>query len=231
MPATVERFSSGETPAVLARRVAKHYREGDRVHEVLHDLNVAVARGESVAILGRSGCGKSTLLNLLSGIDVPDSGEIRVDGCPIHTLPERRRTLFRRRNVGFVFQFLNLIPTLTVRENLQLPLELNGIVDTVRVGQLLDIVALGERADSFPDVLSGGEQQRVAIARALVHRPTLILADEPTGNLDERTGNDVLDLLLAAVREQATTLVMVTHSSEMAGRADRCLRLEGGRLC
>ncbi len=199
-------------------------------HVVLRDLELRVDRGEALAVLGRSGCGKSTLLNILSGIDLPDAGEISVAGMRLHALDERRRTLFRRAHIGFVFQFFNLIPTLTALENLLLPLELNGRSDSDRAAALLERVGLGRRGGSFPDVLSGGEQQRVAIARAIVHDPALILADEPTGNLDQETGDEIMELLLGTVREQGHTLVMVTHSDAMAERADRTVRLELGRL-
>jgi putative ABC transport system ATP-binding protein len=183
-----------------------------------------------VALLGRSGSGKTSLLNLLSGIDSPDSGQIVVDDLPIHALSEKERTRFRRRQVGFVFQFFNLIPTLTVRENLLLPLELNGLSDDETTTNMLERVGILDRADNFPDLLSGGEQQRVAIARALVHNPTLVFADEPTGNLDNETGEQVIGVLFDTVRQNEGTLVMVTHSTHLAERADRVLRLEAGAL-
>jgi putative ABC transport system ATP-binding protein len=192
-----------------------------------------VQAGEFVALLGPSGSGKSTLLNLIAGMDRPDAGEVEVGGVPLHRLDERERTLFRRHRIGFVFQFFNLIPTLTVEENLLLPLELAGRVgreDRARASRLLAEVGLGDRGKSWPDRLSGGEQQRVAVARALAHDPTLILADEPTGNLDRRSGKRVLDLLARMVRESGTTLVVVTHSEGAAGRADRVLELVDGRL-
>ena len=215
---------------IEARGLCKSFLEGGRPHQVLRDLNLEVAAGESVALLGRSGSGKTSLLNLLSGIDVPDSGEIHLDGKPIHSMDERSRTLFRRRHLGFVFQFFNLIPTLTVYENLLLPLQLNGIEDSDRAGHLLARVGLESRRDDFPDLLSGGEQQRVAIARALVHEPSLLFADEPTGNLDIDTGEQVAELLFDTVERQHTTLLMVTHSDYLAERADRALRLDSGRL-
>ncbi len=184
-----------------------------------------------MAILGPSGSGKSTLLNLVSGIDLADAGSVRVGDVDIGRLSERDRTLFRRDHVGFVFQFFNLMPTLTVMENLLLPLELTGVSDGRRqAAELLDAVELGSRADAFPDRLSGGEQQRVAIARALIHGPDLLLADEPTGNLDQDTGEIVVRLLDYLVRESGTTLVVVTHSRELAGRMDRVLRVDHGQL-
>lgn len=183
--------------------------------------------------MGQSGSGKSTLLNLLGGIDLPDAGQIRIDGRPLTDLSEVERTRFRRRHIGFVFQFFNLIPTLTAGENLLLPLELNGLASADRRDralELLDQVGLGNRRHSFPERLSGGEQQRLAIVRALVHDPLLLLADEPTGNLDTATGERILDLLLTLHQQAATTIVMVTHSREVAARADRILTLDDGHI-
>jgi putative ABC transport system ATP-binding protein len=186
-----------------------------------------------VAILGKSGSGKSTLLNLISGIDLVDGGDIWVGDQKLTTLNERQRTLFRRQNIGFVFQFFNLIPTLTVWENVSLPLELAGTDNgeaSGRVETLLDAVGLLDRRDTFPDRLSGGEQQRVAIARALVHDPLLVLADEPTGNLDEATGRQVMALLDRLTRQNGKNLILVTHSQEAASYADRVLTLRDGKL-
>jgi len=213
--------------------LTKSYYEGDVRRIVLQNAHAEFQSGEITAILGKSGSGKSTLLNLISGIDAPDSGQIWVDGQDLTTLSERDRTLFRRAQIGFVFQFFNLIPTLTVGENISLPLELNRtprpeIHEKAR--QLLDAVGLLDRWDTFPEKLSGGEQQRVALARALVHEPLLILADEPTGNLDEETGAQVMSLLARLAREQGRTLLMVTHSLEAASQADRVLRLTHGQL-
>jgi putative ABC transport system ATP-binding protein len=213
--------------------VRKTYREGDQERVVFDGLQADIERGRVTVLLGRSGTGKSTLLNLVSGIDLPDSGRVIVDGRSLTELGERERTLYRRRHIGFVFQFFNLIPTLTVRENLRLPLELNGVRGAraeAAVAAGLEQVGLADRGESFPDQLSGGEQQRVAIARALVHDPPLILADEPTGNLDDETGRGVLDLLARLVHGTGRTLVMVTHSSEAEAYADRCLVLADGRL-
>ncbi len=220
-------------PRVELIDVHKSYREGERRHSVLGGATGSIEAGERVAILGPSGSGKSTLLNVVSGIDLPDSGRVVIGGIDVTELSERDRTLFRRIHVGFVFQFFNLLPTLTVLENLLLPVELGGRVgerERARARSLLDAVGLGERAAAFPDLLSGGEQQRVAIARALVHRPGLVLADEPTGNLDEDTGQDVAELLDALVAEERSTMVVVTHSRELAGRMDRVLRVDHGRL-
>lgn len=208
--------------------LCKAYREGAGERRVFRDFHAEVAAGERLALVGRSGCGKSTLLNLISGMDRPDAGSIHVDGTEVSALDEQAATLFRRRHVGFVFQFFNLIPTLTVIENLLLPLELNGL-DPRRGLQdavaLLEAVGLADREHSFPDRLSGGEQQRIAIARALIHRPRLLLADEPTGTLDAASGDQVLSLLEAVSRERQLTTVLVTHSSEVAARMDRILDL------
>lgn len=220
-------------PSLELVGVERGYDEGGARHPVLVGVDLTVAPGEFVALLGPSGSGKSTLLNLISGIDRPDRGELRVAGRDLHGLSERDRTIFRRDHIGFVFQFFNLVPTLTVEENLLLPLELAGRTgphDRERARSLLAEVGLADRASAWPDRLSGGEQQRVAVARALAHAPELVLADEPTGNLDEATGGRVLDLLERLVREAGTTLVMVTHAESAAARADRILELEAGRL-
>jgi putative ABC transport system ATP-binding protein len=218
---------------IRIRRLLKSYVEGANRRRVFEHLNLDIGRGECVALLGRSGSGKSTLLNLISGIDLPDAGEIGVDGRLITTLSELERTRFRRQQIGFIFQFFNLIPTLTVEENLLLPLELNGLNHPVRrqqTLQLLEQVGLGNRRDSFPERLSGGEQQRVAVIRALVHQPLLLLADEPTGNLDAETGVRVLELLLQLQRQAGTTVLLVTHHREVAARAERVLYLEAGQV-
>ena len=218
-------------PSIELIGVNKSYEEGGRTHQVLTDTSVSIAGGERVAILGPSGSGKSTFLNLVSGIDLPDSGTVRVGGTDIGALRERDRTLFRRERVGFVFQFFNLMPTLTVLENLLLPLELTGSTQgEARARELLEAVELGDRAGAFPDRLSGGEQQRVAIARALIHGPGLLLADEPTGNLDQDTGALVVRLLEELVADAGATLVIVTHSRELAGRMDRVLHVDHGKL-
>ena len=220
-------------PLIELRSVSKSYREGDRHHQVLDSVNQTIATGELVVVLGKSGSGKSTLLNLVSGIDLPDEGEVRVAGIDLVQLSEKDRTLFRRLHIGFVFQFFNLLPTLTVQENLLLPLELKGEIagnDVERCTELLSAVGLADRASSFPDRLSGGERQRVAVARALIHQPDLILADEPTGNLDVDTGIEVIDLLDRLTRKAGKTLVMATHSQEVVGVADRILTIEHGHL-
>jgi putative ABC transport system ATP-binding protein len=213
--------------------LSKGFQEGGQVRTVLRGAEAEFANGEFVAILGKSGSGKSTLLNLISGIDLVDGGDIWVNGQRLTALNERQRTLFRRHNIGFVFQFFNLIPTLTVWENVMLPLELAGVDNEEarrRAETLLQAVGLLDRRDTFPDRLSGGEQQRVAIARALVHDPLLVLADEPTGNLDEDTGQQVMALLDRLTRQQGKNLILVTHSHEAAAYADRTLTLRDGKL-
>lgn len=220
-------------PLIELRGLTKEYEEGNRRRVVLKGASASIRRGELVVLLGRSGSGKSTLLNLLSGIDLADAGEVVIDGVSLSTLSERERTLFRRDRIGFVFQFFNLIPTLTVEENLLLPLELKGKLrpeERRRALALLEEVGLGDRASSYPDRLSGGEQQRVAVARALAHDPILVLADEPTGNLDLETGLQVLDLLDRLTRQAGKTMVMVTHSQEGVGIADRVFRIEDCKL-
>jgi putative ABC transport system ATP-binding protein len=221
------------TTLVELRGVHKSYVEGDSRHDVLTDVEITFREGEIIVLLGRSGSGKSTLLNLVSGIDLPERGDVVVGGKTLNRLNERERTLFRRDQIGFVFQFFNLIPTLTVLENLLLPLELAGRTateDTKVAKELLGQVGLGNRASTYPDKLSGGEQQRVAVARALVHDPMLVLADEPTGNLDLETGRRVLDLLDGLTREAGKTMIMVTHSREVIGLADRLVTLRDGKL-
>jgi putative ABC transport system ATP-binding protein len=213
--------------------LSKSYYEGDVRRVVLQNAHAEFQPGEITAILGKSGSGKSTLLNLISGIDAPDSGQIWVNGQDLTALSERDRTLFRRARIGFIFQFFNLIPTLTVGENVSLPLELNHIPRAEayeKARQVLEAVDLFDRWETFPEKLSGGEQQRVALARALVHDPLLILADEPTGNLDEETGAQMISLLARLTRERNRTLLMVTHSPEAASLADRVLRLSHGQL-
>jgi putative ABC transport system ATP-binding protein len=211
-------------------RVTKDYSEGRELRHVLKDASLEVGEGEFVAIRGRSGSGKSTVLNLVAGIDQPGSGEIYFAGKALSRLGPHERTLLRRDHIGFVFQFFNLIPTLRVLENVLLPAELSGRDAARRASELLERVGLADRASSFPDRLSGGEQQRVAIARALVCDPRLVLADEPTGNLDDATGATVMGLLDALTRRAGKTLLLATHSREVAALADRVVTIEGGRL-
>ena len=219
------------TASVNARQLVRVFTEGGAQRRVLDRLDLSIARGERLVLLGRSGSGKSTLLNLLAGIDRPDSGSIEIQGVRLSDCTERSRTLFRRRHIGFVYQFFNLLPTLTVAENIALPLELNGIGRSQAsdlIGEMLSLVGLADRAAAFPDRLSGGEQQRVAIARALIHRPALVLADEPTGNLDAETGEQILQLLNRLAESLGQTLLTVTHSRRLARSADRIVTLEQG---
>ena len=220
-------------PVVELRGLRKCYVEGGRERVVLDNVDLCIARGHFVVLLGHSGSGKSTLLNLISGIDRPDGGDVDILGTTITRLSERDRTLFRRDHIGFIFQFFNLIPTLSVLENVTLPQELAGRDRrTLRDGaiELLDRVGLADRRDTFPDKLSGGEQQRVAIARALAHDPLLVLADEPTGNLDDVNGERVLALLLELTRDAGRTLLMATHNPDITPLADRVLQVHDGRL-
>ncbi len=216
-------------PLLQVAALGHGYSEGGRRRAILHDVAFEMHAGECVALLGRSGSGKSTLLDLLGGIAVPDDGRILVGGHELTAMSERERTLFRRRHVGFIQQDFNLLPTLTVAENLLLPLELNGR-GSERADTLLADVGLADRAASYPDRLSGGEQQRIAIARALVHDPLLVLADEPTGNLDAATGRAALALLTRLARASGGMLLIVTHSRAVAEGADRVLTLADGRL-
>ncbi len=218
---------------VTIRNLSKTFRQGGKERRVLDNVNLDIQRGEFFVLLGKSGSGKSTLLNMISVIDSPDSGSILIGDTDITGLNERQQTLFRRNHIGIVFQFFNLIPTLTVLENITLPGELGGSDRAQaedRARELLERVELGNRADSFPDKLSGGEQQRIAIARALAHSPQLVLADEPTGNLDEDTGQQVLELLLELTRSAGKTLIMATHSPDIVPYADRVARIQDGNL-
>ncbi|MDA0379394.1 MAG: ABC transporter ATP-binding protein [Bacteroidetes bacterium] len=213
--------------------LSKSYLEGASERLVLSDVSFSVRRGELVVLLGRSGSGKSTLLNLISGMDVPTSGSVRFGDTDLTRMSDTDRTLFRRHALGIIFQSFNLIPTLTVRENILLPLELagkkNGRTDEQALAVLQD-VGLADRADTFPDRLSGGEQQRVAIARALAHDPLLVLADEPTGNLDFRTAATVMDILESLVHNRSRTMLIATHDRDIISLADRVFSLQGGLL-
>jgi putative ABC transport system ATP-binding protein len=221
------------TGHIRIRNLSRSYREGEQLHRVLAGVSADFSHGETIALRGRSGSGKSTLLNLISGIDAPDEGEISIDGAVITAMSERDRTLYRRRNIGFVYQAFNLVPTLTVADNVRLVLELNGIRGakaSQRISDLLDAVGLTHRHESWPDVLSGGEQQRVAIARALACKPSVLLADEPTGNLDDVTAEAVLALLDRLVRAQGGTMIVATHSAAVAAFCDRTFDLRDGTL-
>ena len=209
----------------------KSYFDGSGDHHILKGADLNIEKGETVAILGSSGSGKSTLLNLIAGIDLPDQGEVRIDGKNLGQMSEKNRTLLRRKTMGFVFQSFNLIPTLNVYENLMLPLELNQISkNSGIISQMLEALGLKGREESHPDRLSGGEQQRVAIARALMHQPSLLLADEPTGNLDAETSQETLKLINHLVHRSRTTMIMATHSQEVIEWVDRVLGIEDGKL-
>jgi putative ABC transport system ATP-binding protein len=215
------------------RDLSRSFREGQRLRRVLDHVDADIEAGEVVVIIGRSGSGKSTLLNLVSGIDRADGGTIEFAGRTVSALAEPERTLFRRKYVGFVYQLFNLLPTLDVEENVRLVLELNGISGAAARNKsqaALAEVGLSERLHSAVDVLSGGEQQRVAIARALVHEPALLLADEPTGNLDAETARDIVPLLRSLARRRAAALLIATHDPALARDADRILELVDGRL-
>lgn len=222
-----------EDQEIRLEGLTKSYQQAGKSRVVLNDLSVTFQEGEFVAIRGRSGSGKTTLLNLLAGIDDPTSGKIYYGGLPFSDLPREQRTLYRRDHIGFVFQFFNLIPTLSLLENVLLPAELSKVdlkQAQARALGLLGQVGLQGRESDTPDRLSGGEQQRVALARAVMLKPMVILADEPTGNLDQKTGDDVLKLLSTLREDSDTTLIMVTHSHTLANRADRVLYLENGVL-
>jgi putative ABC transport system ATP-binding protein len=210
--------------------LTQSYRSGTGTLTVLQDISFAVEAGEFLAIVGPSGSGKTTLLGLLAGLDRPAAGEVWLDGVGLSRLDEDQRAALRGAKVGFVFQAYQLIPTLTALENVQVPLELRGESDPSRARALLERVGLGDRTGHYPAQLSGGEQQRVALARAFSTRPKILFADEPTGNLDQRTGAGIIELMTDLNREAGTTLVLVTHDPDLAGRARRILRLADGRL-
>jgi len=216
---------------IEAHRLGKVVRSGDGVLTILHEISFAVAAGEAVAIVGASGSGKSTLLGLIAGLDTPTAGTVVLAGQDLATLSEDQRAALRGRLLGFVFQSFQLLPSLTALENVMLPMELSGRTDAHGLAEaMLRRVGLGERLGHYPKYLSGGEQQRVALARAFAVRPTLLLADEPTGNLDAATGGEIIDLMFAMNAEAGTTLVLVTHDEALAGRCGRVLRLTAGCL-
>ncbi|GHE36284.1 ABC transporter ATP-binding protein [Vulcaniibacterium thermophilum] len=218
-------------PALEVERLGKRVRLPSGELTILEDVSFAIAPGDTVAVVGASGSGKSTLLSLMAGLDVPSSGRVLLDGAPLSTLDEDGRARVRGEKVGFVFQSFQLLPSLTALENVMLPLELRGDRDAqTPAREILRKVGLGERLGHYPRQLSGGEQQRVALARAFVTRPALLFADEPTGNLDTRTGAAIIELLFALNAEAGTTLVLVTHDEALASRCRRHVRLDGGRL-
>jgi putative ABC transport system ATP-binding protein len=218
-------------PRIELRRLTRRLPSGDRVLTILDDVDLTVAPGEFLAVLGPSGSGKSTLLALMAGLDRPTSGEVLIDGSPIQGLSEDQLALLRRHKIGFVFQSFQLLGNLTARENVLLPIELLGQPDPVRrADELLAAVGLQDRGHHYPSQLSGGEQQRVALARAFAARPPILLADEPTGNLDGATGRKVLELLADLRRQEGTTLVLVTHDAAVGALADRLIHLRDGRV-
>ena len=209
----------------------KYYGTKPNITKALDGVNLAVEQGEFVAIVGTSGSGKSTLLNMIGGLDVPTSGKVIVDGRDLSTLKDEQLTIFRRRKIGFIFQNYNLVPVLNVFENIVLPVELDGgRVDTNFLNEVVGFLGLKDKMNSMPNNLSGGQQQRVAIARALAARPTIVLADEPTGNLDSKTSVDVLSLMKTSSYKFKQTLVMITHNNEIAQLADRIIRIEDGKI-
>ena len=222
-----------DVPVLRLERLTKQFYEGVLQRAIFSDINLDILSGQFSILTGPSGSGKSTLLNLISGIEPPTSGKIIVDGIELTALSEKRRTLFRRHQVGMVFQSFNLIPTLSVSENLMLPLDLTGVSRKeakLRVSETLDKVGLADRSNSFPEQLSGGEQQRVAITRALVHDPTLVLADEPTGNLDSDNAHQIMGIFKNLVKDEGKTLIVVTHRSDMEPLADRVFHLQDGNI-
>ena len=213
------------------RNLKKYYGSGERQVRALDGIDLTIARGEFVAVVGASGSGKTTLLNMIGGLDVPGEGEVWVDGTALSGLGEEELAVFRRKKVGFVFQDYNLVPTLTVEENILFPLDLDGAAaDEAFFRQIVAFLGLEDRLEAYPSDLSGGQQQRAAIARALIARPALILADEPTGSLDTKNGQNVAGMLKMAVREYHRTLLMITHNPELALFADRVLRMEDGKI-
>lgn len=209
----------------------KYYGIEPNITKALDGITLSVKEGEFIAVVGTSGSGKSTLLNMIGGLDIATSGSVKVKGKELSELKDDQITIFRRRNIGFIFQNYNLVPILNVYENIVLPVELDGdIVDKAFMDEVVQMLALGDKLTSMPNNLSGGQQQRVAIARALVSKPAIVLADEPTGNLDSRTSSDVLDLLKATSNKFRQTLVMITHNDEIAQLADRIIRIEDGRI-
>lgn len=209
----------------------KHYGSGDTAVKALDGVNLSVSDGEFVAVVGTSGSGKSTLLHMLGGLDRPTSGTVEVEGKNIFSLKDDALTIFRRRKIGFVFQSYNLVPVLNVYENIVLPIELDGNkIDKKHIDNIIDTLGLSEKINSMPNQLSGGQQQRVAIARALASKPAIILADEPTGNLDSKTSLDVMGLLKVTSERFSQTIVMITHNEEIAQTANRIIRIEDGRI-
>ena len=216
---------------VTVHNLKKYFGKGENQVRALDGIDLAIEKGKFTAIIGASGSGKTTLLNMIGGMDIPDEGEITVDGVSLRGLKEKELAVFRRSKVGFIYQNFNLIPTLTVRENILFPLSLSGSSpDEAFFSEIVQLLRLQDRLNAFPNELSGGGQQRVAIARTLITKPSIILADEPTGNLDSKTGQNVLGLLKLSVETYRQTLIMITHNLEIAQMADRVVRIEDGRI-
>ena len=216
---------------VTVHNLKKYFGKGENQVRALDGIDLSIEKGKFTAIIGASGSGKTTLLNMIGGMDIPDEGEITVDGVSLRGLKEKELAVFRRSKVGFIYQNFNLIPTLTVRENILFPLSLSGSSpDEAFFTEIVQLLRLQDRLNAFPNELSGGGQQRVAIARALIAKPSIILADEPTGNLDSKTGQNVLGLLKLSVETYRQTLIMITHNLEIAQMADRVVRIEDGRI-
>ena len=234
----IGRYDSGITERMVQSMsilqttdLKKYYGAEPNITKALDGVTLSIEQGEFVAIVGTSGSGKSTLLNMMGGLDVPTSGSVQIKGKELAELNDEQLTIFRRRNIGFIFQNYNLVPVLNVYENIVLPVELDGdTVDKKFMDEVVRLLALGDKLNNMPNNLSGGQQQRVAIARALVSKPAIVLADEPTGNLDSRTSNDVLGLLKVTSNQFHQTLVMITHNNEIAQLADRIIRIEDGRI-
>ncbi len=234
----IGRYDSGITERMVQSMsilqttdLKKYYGAEPNITKALDGVTLSIEQGEFVAIVGTSGSGKSTLLNMMGGLDVPTSGSVQIKGKELSELNDEQLTIFRRRNIGFIFQNYNLVPVLNVYENIVLPVELDGdTVDKKFMDEVVRLLALGDKLNNMPNNLSGGQQQRVAIARALVSKPAIVLADEPTGNLDSRTSNDVLGLLKVTSNQFHQTLVMITHNNEIAQLADRIIRIEDGRI-
>lgn len=214
-----------------SNNLKKVYGSGDNAVSALNDVSLSIENGEFVAIVGTSGSGKSTLLHMLGGLDKPDSGTVIIDGQNLSELNDEKLTIFRRRKIGFVFQNYNLVPVLSVYENIVLPIRLDGkLIDEEYVNDVINVLGLQSKLNNLPNTLSGGQQQRVAIARALAAKPAIILADEPTGNLDSKTSQDVLSLLKVTSERFSQTIVMITHNEEIAQLADRIIRIEDGKI-
>ena len=213
------------------KNLKKYYGEEPNIVRAINGINLKVEQGEFITIVGTSGSGKSTLLHMIGGLDVPTSGEIYISGKMLSRMNDNEITIFRRRNIGFIFQNYNLLPSLSVYENIVLPVELDGgEVDHIFLDEIIEMLKLKDKIDSMPNKLSGGQQQRVAIARALIAKPAIVLADEPTGNLDSKSSADVLGLLKRTGEKFNQTIVMITHNNEIAQLADRIIRIEDGRI-